>query len=84
MLGALNQSRMSGLAQQITPIKRAMDLVRSAGNPNMMIQQLLGNNPQFAQAQRLISESGGDAQKAFYTLASQMGVDPNEVLKALK
>ena len=41
-------------------------------------------NPQYAQVQKLIQESGGNAQQAFYNLAGQMGVDPNEILNALK
>ena len=84
MLGALSQSRLSGLMGQIGPIKQAMNMVRSSGNPQMMMQQMLGNNPQYAQVQKLISENGGDAQKAFYSLANQMGIDPQSVIDALK
>ena len=84
MLGVLSQSRLSGLTNQIASIKQAMNTVRSAGNPQMMLQQILGNNPQYAQVQKLISDNGGDAQRAFYSLANQMGIDPNEVLNALR
>lgn len=84
MLGVLSQSRLSGLTNQIASIKQAMNTVRSAGNPQMMLQQILGNNPQYAQVQQLISDNGGDAQRAFYSLANQMGIDPNEVLNALR
>ena len=84
MMGILNQSRLSGLMSQIAPIKQMMGMVQSSGNPQMMIQQMLGNNPQYAQIQKLISDNGGDAQRAFYSLANQMGVDPNEVLNALR
>ena len=45
------------------------------GNP----QALLQNNPQ---VQQLIQQHGS-AQNAFYALARQMGIDPNEVLKTL-
>ena len=59
-------------------------MVKSAGNPNAMMQSLLSRNPQYAQAMRLIQESGGDAQAAFYKLAEQKGVDPNEIMSAMK
>ena len=45
------------------------------GNP----QAILQNNPQ---AQQLIAQYGSP-QKAFYALAQQMGIDPNEVMKTL-
>ena len=45
------------------------------GNPQAMLQ----NNPE---AQRLIAQHGSP-QKAFYALAQQMGIDPNEVMKTL-
>ena len=44
------------------------------GNPQAM------NNPQ---VQQLIQQHGS-AQNAFYALARQMGIDPNEVLKTIK
>ena len=49
-----------------------------------MMQSLLSRNPQYAQAMKLIQESNGDAQAAFYKLAEQKGVDPNEILSALR
>ena len=32
----------------------------------------------------LIQQSGGNAQAAFYKLAQERGVDPNDVLKAVR
>ena len=84
MLGMLTQSRLSGLVGQMAPIKQMMGMVQSSGNPQMMINQILGNNPHYAQIQKLISDNGGDAKAAFYSLANQMGIDPNEVLNALR
>lgn len=69
---------------QLNQIKQTMQMVRSAGNPNAMMQSLLSRNPQYAQAMKLVQESGGDAQAAFYKLADKVGVDPNEILSALK
>ena len=48
------------------------------------MQQLFANNPNYAQAQQLIQQSGGDAKKAFYDLAQQMGVDPEQILSQLR
>lgn len=65
------------------PIKRAMSLVRSAGNPQAMMSQLMQNNPQYSQVMKIIQENGGDAKAAFYNLAQQQGVDPNQILNML-
>lgn len=73
MMAVLSQGRLA-------PLKQAMQMA----NPQMMLQQMLGQNPNYARAQQLIQQAGGDPQKAFYDLANQMGVDPNEILSALK
>lgn len=50
------------------------------GNPIGMLQSM----PQYRQAMDLVQQSGGNAQAAFYKLAQERGVDPNEILKALR
>lgn len=65
-------------------IKNMMNAVRSASNPQAMLSQMMQSNPQMQQVMQLVSQSGGDAQRAFYTLAQQRGVDPNEILNMLR
>ena len=78
MLQQLNQSK---LANQMRPIKNAMNMARSFGNPQMMINQMLSQNPQ---VQQIIQQYGGDPKQAFYGMCQQMGVDPQEILNQLK
>lgn len=80
----LNQSKMGGLLNQIQPIKQAMQMVRAASNPSAALNQMLANNPNYQQITKLINDNGGNAEKAFYSLAEQMGIDPQQVLDALK
>ena len=54
------------------------------GNPQALLNRFMGNTPQMQEAQRLIQSAGGDARKAFYDLAAQKGVDPEEILSALR
>ena len=68
----------------MAPIKNMMQMVRNAQNPNAMLNQLLQRNPQYSQVMNIIQSNGGDAQKAFYALAEQLGVDGNEVINMLK
>ena len=59
-------------------------MVNGAQNPQLMLNQLMTSNPQLKQAMDIINQSGGDPKKAFYALAEQKGVDPNEILNMLK
>lgn len=81
MLTQLNRSRV---ASQIKPIKNALGVARSIGNPQAMIGQMLSSNPNYAQVQQIIQQYGGDPKQAFYGMCEQMGVDPNEILNQLK
>ena len=49
-----------------------------------LIEQMFLNNPQLSQVINFIKSSGGDTQKAFYALAKQMNVNPQDVLNQLK
>lgn len=81
MLAALNQNRM---AQNLQPIKNMMNMLRGAGNPSMMLQQMMSQNPQMKQVMNYVNENGGNAKQAFYKLAEQKGVNPDEILNMLK
>lgn len=81
MLSALNQNRM---VQNLQPIKNMMNMLRSAGNPQMMLQQMMSQNPQMQQAIQYVNQNGGNAKQAFYKLAEQKGVNPDEILNMLK
>ena len=58
--------------------------IRTAQNPNMMLQQLAQTNPNVASAMNLIRQYGGDPQKAFYEEARKGGVDPNQIIGMLR
>ena len=49
-----------------------------------MLQQMLQNNPQYQQAMQLVNQAGGDPRQAFYQMAQQMGVNPDEILSMIK
>ena len=68
------------MATQMAPIKNLMNTVRFAKNPQAMLSQLMQRNPQFQQISQLIQKANGDPQKAFYALAEEQGVDPNQIL----
>lgn len=70
ILQQLNTSGMSRMQQAIQAMK---------GNPMALMQ-----GPQYQQAMNLIQQAGGDARAAFYNLARQNGVDPDQLISMLK
>ena len=81
MLSQLNQNR---IASQIKPLKNALGVARSIGNPQAMLGQMLSGNLNYQQVQNIIQQYGGDPKQAFYGMCQQMGVDPQEILNQLK
>ena len=54
--------------------------IKAIGNPAMMLQQM----PQYKQIMEYVDANGGDAQKAFYAKAQEMGIDPDEIVNAMR
>ena len=52
------------------------------GNPQA-VMNMLQTDPKYKQVFNLINQYG-DPKKAFYSLAQQKGVDPNEILDMLR
>lgn len=65
-------------------MKGIMNMMRSGGNSDAMLQSMIQNNPQYGAIMELVKQYNGDARAAFYDLAKQKGVDPNEILNMLK
>ena len=71
------------MMQTLSPIKQMMNTLKSAGNPQMMLNQMMSQNPQLKQVMTYVQQNGGDAKTAFYKLVQEKGVDPNEILRQL-
>ena len=69
---------------RIQPLKAAYNAVRNAQNPQAALAQMMQGNPQMQQLTQLIQNAGGDPQKAFYALAQQSGIDPEQILSMLR
>lgn len=65
-------------------IKSMMQMVKAAKNPQAMMQMMAQQNPKMQQVMNFVQQNGGDAKTAFYKLAEQQGVNPNDVLNMLK
>ena len=61
-----------------------MQMVKAAKNPQAMMQMMAQQNPQISQVMNFVQQNGGDPKMAFYKLAEQRGVNPDEVLQMLR
>ena len=69
---------------QVAPIKNMMQMLRGAQNPSAMLNQMLQRNPQYSRVMNVIQQNGGDAQKAFYAMAKQLGINGDDIINMLK
>ena len=65
----------------IQMIKQMAQMVKSSRNPQMMLYNLLSQNPRTNQ---LLNTFGGDPKTAFYNLAMQKGIDPEKFISTIK
>ena len=59
-------------------------MLQMSRNPQIMMQTMVKSNPAMKQAMEYIQANGGNPKDAFYKLAQEKGVDPDEFLKSLK
>ena len=61
-----------------------MNILKASKNPNMMLQNLIRNNPQMREILNYINQNGGDPKAAFQKMAEEKGVNPDDVIKMLQ
>ena len=74
----------SSQPNNLDQIKRMMNFVRYSQNPRMALESMIQSNPQIQNVMDIVRQNGGDAKTAFYNLAKQKGVDPNDILNMLR
>lgn len=81
MLQALAKNQQPN---NLSQIKNMMNMIRNSNNPQAMLNNMLSQNPQMQQVMNYINQNGGNAQQAFYKMAQEKGINPNEILNLLK
>lgn len=69
---------------QPTGLFGMLSQIRNSPDPNAAMQQMINTNPQLQNIMNYIQANGGDARTAFYNLAAQKGINPNNILNQLK
>lgn len=64
-------------------LKNTLNFIRNSNNPSQFIQQMLMQNPQFAEAMswatQYANSYGGNTQQAIYDVSKQVGIDLNQL-----
>ena len=80
----LQQLGRSNMAQLAQPVRQMMNMVRTAQNPQAVLNQLIMNNPQMKQVMDIVQKHGGDPMTAFRKEAEAAGMDPDEIMNMLR
>ena len=80
----LQQLGRNSMTQAMQPVRQLMNMVRSAQNPQLALNQLVMNNPQMKQVMDLVQKHGGDPMTAFRKEAEANGINPDEIMEMLK
>ena len=72
------------LPNNINQIKQMMNLFKGANNPQQLLMNLAKQNPQIQNVMNLVQNSGKSPKDLFYQMAQQKGVNPDDILNALK
>lgn len=83
----MNNPIISQLAQKLQPqnlgkIRQIINLMRSAGNPEAMLQSMVSQNPQMKEVINLIGNR--DPKQVFYSLCKQRNIDPDSIFDLLE
>lgn len=84
ILGILQNNQNGSSGGGLPGILQMFNAARTARNPMDMVNSMAQTNPQVRQTMDYIQQNGGNARQAFYNLAQQKGVDPNQILGMLK
>lgn len=69
---------------QVAQMMQMMQMLKHARNPQAMFNQMVASNPQIKQVVDYVNQNGGDAQAAFYKLADEKGINPDDILSKLR
>lgn len=72
-----------GITNNIRTVKALANMIKTAKDPQAMLNHLASQNPQLKEILELTS-SGKSYKDLFYEKAEQMGVDPEMILRQLR
>ena len=68
----------------IGQVKQMMGMLKTAQNPQAMLNQMMMNNPKLKEVMDLVNQYGGDPNKALEEVSKQYGIAPQDIYDLLK
>lgn len=72
-----------GITNSLKMVRGLVNQVRSASNPNALLNSMAEQNPQLKEIMTMVN-SGKSPRDLFYAKAKEMGVDPEDIVRQLQ
>lgn len=83
-VGSAQANSASGFGNNLNGILGLFGMLKGSSDPMKTLQSMAQTNPKIKEAMDYVQQNGGDAKSAFYKLAEQNGIDPNNILSLIK
>ena len=82
ILAQINNTRNNPMNPRLLQnLKNTFNMLKMSNNPTATLNEMMINNPQLQSALKYIKDNGGDARQAFYNLAKEKGINPDDILQ---
>ena len=68
----------------IAQAKQMMGMLKASQNPQMLLNQMMMNNPKLKEVMDIVNQYGGDPNKALEEVSKQYGVTSQDIYDLLK
>ena len=68
----------------INQVRQMINMFKGVNNPQQLLQSMMNNNPQMQSVMKYVNDNGGNPKDAFYKMAQEKGIDPEEIINMLK
>ena len=80
----VNPAIQSANQNTAAPLSDMMKTFQSMKDPMAWLQMMCASNPRLQPLAQCLKESGGDPKAAFYKMAEQQGVNPDDIINTAK
>lgn len=80
----MSRNNTNGTINNIQQLKGMLSNIQNSANPQKMLNELICRNPKMKDVMNIVQKYGNNPKDAFYALAKEKGVNPDEVLNALR
>ena len=84
ILTKLNSNYSNNAVNNARQLKGMLNNLQNSTNPMGLIRTIINQNPAMKQVMSVVEKYGNNPKEAFYALAREKGVNPDDVINALR